>query len=306
MRGKFWNPIAGQQIAWVVSGRIRHINKDMELLTSSLRPEGHGDRRRKADVRILQVSYAPQAGNAGRTELLLFERKEEIERDKTGRAIQSAKISLFYWDLGKNAASGGVPDGEFNAYFDKGFNTVSITASCLSTGGYVVIDPPRLRGGRLGTYLMNEIVVWAKQWPDAQVREINLRRGDGENLENRLRRNRFYERFGIEFDYKDSDKAVGVSRQMQAGQLRAVETWTESIAAHSALQYIRKIAADSREAVVDARLLARQAKDLSRRISFAEQHPVRWLFVKIFIGDPVKALFAAGVALVIGAALYRF
>lgn len=57
-------------------------------------------------------------------------------------------------------------------------NTVSITAGSL-TEGIVVIDPPFLNGHGLGTYLMNEIIRWAKRWPNANVNTINLLEGHG-------------------------------------------------------------------------------------------------------------------------------
>lgn len=38
-------------------------------------------------------------------------------------------------------------------------------------GGELFLDPDELRGQRIGTYLMNEIVTWAQQWPEAPVRQ---------------------------------------------------------------------------------------------------------------------------------------
>ncbi|MBB2199106.1 hypothetical protein HLH44_16895 [Gluconacetobacter sp. 1c LMG 22058] len=66
---------------------------------------------------------------------------------------------------------------------------------------------------------MNRVVTWARQWPDAEVNPITLlahqARGD-----NTIRRNRFYEQFGIVFAYTDETKAAGTAREMRAGQLQ--------------------------------------------------------------------------------------
>ncbi|MNK06936.1 hypothetical protein D3C87_248390 [compost metagenome] len=49
------------------------------------------------------------------------------------------------------------------------------------------------------------------------VREVTLLVSDAADPQNRLRRNRFYEGFGLEFDFTDKDKSAGVSRSILAG-----------------------------------------------------------------------------------------
>lgn len=56
--------------------------------------------------------------------------------------------------------------------------------------------------------MMNEIVKWAKQWPEANILKITLGEGDAYD-ENMERRNRFYEQFGIEFNYHDESRKTG-------------------------------------------------------------------------------------------------
>ncbi|MDN2709847.1 hypothetical protein O0880_10515 [Janthinobacterium sp. SUN118] len=75
---------------------------------------------------------------------------------------------------------------------------------------------------------MNEIVTWAKQWPEASILPIQLLEGQAYE-KNKDRRNRFYERFGIEFDYADDDKRAGKSKPMRAAQLLNVNSWEENI-----------------------------------------------------------------------------
>ena len=152
---------------------------------------------------------------------------------------------------------------------------------------------------------MNEIVVWARQWPSAQVREINLLPGDGKSAENRTRRNRFYEQFGIEFDYLEADMVTGVSRPINAGQLNEVTIWNETITEHSAITYLRKLSGDADDAAMDARGQTRYVADLNRQLDFAERHPIKWLLKRLFTDDPAKTLLAIAVAVVVGTALYR-
>lgn len=82
------------------------------------------------------------------------------------------------------------------------------------TNGQVMIQPDNLRGMGLGTYLMNKIVAWAKQFNSTvRVRVVNLSAVDaGPN--NRVRRNTLYENFGLCFNYREEDgveKASGAS-----------------------------------------------------------------------------------------------
>ena len=194
------------------------------LITSSFRPQGHGQNRRKPDVRVLEIKCVAGSKDAERVDWILVERKEELERDPRTNEVHRGKISVFYWDLSAGTASD-IPDGEFLGFYDKGFDDISITSSSLSTGGYVRVDPPRLRGGRLGTYLMNEVVGWAKQWPDTPVREVTLLASDAGDPQNRLRRNRFYEGFGLEFDFTDKDKSAGIPSVLYASFVQFSNPW---------------------------------------------------------------------------------
>ena len=78
---------------------------------------------------------------------------------------------------------------------------------------------------RLGIYLMNEIVGWAKQWPDTPVREVTLLASDAGDPQNRLRRNRFYEGFGLEFDFTDKDKSAGIPSVLYASFVQFSNPW---------------------------------------------------------------------------------
>ncbi|WP_423194609.1 hypothetical protein [Cupriavidus sp. H18C2] len=90
------------------------------------------------------------------------------------------------------------------------------------TNGYLVIDEPALRGWRIASYCFNHIVAWAKRhFSDRDMVPIELEPGDAVGL-NTLRRNKFYEQFGIHFVYAEKDgvaDAIGESVPMKIGEL---------------------------------------------------------------------------------------
>lgn len=71
----------------------------------------------------------------------------------------------------------------------------------LTAGSTMEIAAP-LKGFRLGSYLFNEIVRWAiAQNRPGRIAPIGLFAGDARTEAARDRRNRFYERFGLRFDW---------------------------------------------------------------------------------------------------------
>lgn len=139
----------------------------------------------------------------------------------------------------------------------------------------VFLDPEELRGYRVGTYLMSQIVLWVQRWPDAEVRDIELMIGQA-YVENKLRRNRFYEQFGLVFDYSDGENKVGRSRPMLARQLTPVDTWQKNITERLVTDYL----ADLLQAQVRTAMALRQRTQavelLSARLQRIEAHPMRW------------------------------
>lgn len=97
----------------------------------------------------------------------------------------------------------------------------------LSNGG-VFVDPAELRGHRIGTYLMNQVVGWAKQWPHTPVRAVRLLSLQASE-DNKHRRNRLYEKFGLVFDYNDPAQRSGSSRPLKASELRESTSWEQNI-----------------------------------------------------------------------------
>jgi len=156
------------------------------------------------------------------------ERQRLYERDG---CVFDAEIELTYTELIPSEFSWtAAKKGWFSACYTKLGDEplIRLTSDKPYSSGYVIVEMERLKGHRLGTYLMNEIVTWAKRWPEASILPISLLEGQAYEG-NKERRNRFYEQFGIEFDYVDHDKAAGKSKSMYAAQLVNINSWTANI-----------------------------------------------------------------------------
>ncbi|NPD69573.1 GNAT family N-acetyltransferase (plasmid) [Lichenicola cladoniae] len=92
------------------------------------------------------------------------------------------------------------------------------------SNGFVIIERPELRGLGLGTYLFAQIVLWAKRVaPQAWVQAIVLSSVQARDTESRNRRNKFYEKFGFEFDYRSVDgikDAEGSSQSINISDMK--------------------------------------------------------------------------------------
>lgn len=135
--------------------------------------------------------------------------------------------------------------------------------------------PYPLRGKGIGTFFMNEIVKWAKQWPDAEVRRISLSPVDGSS-ENKDRRNRFYEQFGLQFTYSDPDLRGGVSKPMLVSELHPVDALKGHIQILTVSDFIGTL-------LRETEALRREVADQSSRVvriqglvDDATKKPLRW------------------------------
>lgn len=114
-----------------------------------------------------------------------------VAREET-RSDWSATIKLSYVSL--DACGSGFGNHAFTGKWERfpgGEQKVSVTGGNLMLYGDGIP-----RGAHIGTYLLDEVVRWARQWPAAQVRQISLSSVDGGD-DNRERRNQLYEQFGI-------------------------------------------------------------------------------------------------------------
>ncbi|MBY8957109.1 hypothetical protein J1G18_07410 [Pseudomonas sp. MIS38] len=231
---------------------------------------------------------------------VVVEREETYERDPGNGEVCEASIRLSYQTITARRSSYDYGKGQFCGSYSRFFNAVSLTSSSMAKGA-VFLDLPELRGQRVGTYLMNEIVQWVQQWPEADVNAIELLRGQAKG-DNKARRNRFYEQFGLRFDYSDSGQREGVSRPMQVKSLTVVNGWEKNISEHRMFDYLgeRLDAFDH----VQLELGARDQVNtyLREELKKAESRPLRWALKRLYI--EYSGLMSLGVILAFFAALF--
>lgn len=205
-------------------------------------------------VRVIEVTVRETDG--ARLYRLLVER-EEIHTD------DGARLMLRYIDLDHQ------DENMSNLPFSAEYSRLSGGRESLSlTRGAVMLNLAYLRGHHVGTYLQDEIVRWAKQWPGAIVTPITLSGDDALDESNKLRRNRFYEQFGIVFEYDNGDKSSGLSMPMLAVDLKPVspEVWRQNIQEFGLVDYLRQqfdaVAHKSKSEVIKAAPL----RDLAHKV----------------------------------------
>jgi GNAT superfamily N-acetyltransferase len=210
------------------------------------------------------------------------------------------KLTLSYLVVGGSNLSSGVLKGDFRASYDSGMKIVSLTSHVLY-GGALDLTLPGLEGHGIGTYLMNTIVWWAKQFPsDTAVNTITLRPGQAIG-HNKARRNRFYEQFGIEFDYADPvTQETGESRSMSVSGLNPREKWSYNVVEENIAEYMRqrnvtceKAETRVRYAEEEVGRLRSTLKEERARLEQRYRHSIRRMVVR-FVALTAVACAAVG------------
>ncbi len=254
-----------------------------------LEPDFVNGRRAKARVQVLEVFDRKARDKTGRpVAVLIVEREEAYRRDEANGPIVEASIRLAY----RRVPELGDCHLDARGTFDAGYRMtpekprVSLTSSNSTTvacGGHgaVFVNPDDLCGLRVGTYLMNEVVIWARQWPDAEVNAIKLQ-ADMASTSNKDRRNRFYEQFNIQFDYVEIGRESGLSRPMLASELTPVDAWKQNINEIEVLPYIGRLIDDELAATSELQFRDRAVGDLHAELRMAKSRPVRWALGQLF------------------------
>lgn len=211
---------------------------------------------------------------------VLVEREETYRRDSNNRSVYEASIRLSYQRITAKFSHRDGGKGWFDGSYSHNFNAVSLTSSSMS-GGAVSLDLPGLDGQRVGTYLMNEIVQWVRQWPEATVNSVKLLAGQA-HFDNKARRNWFYEQFGLVFDYADLESREGRSRPMLAGALSTVETWRQNIVEHQMLDYLAAVLYAEEHATSELKARERACDRLIAKQRSAEARPLRWALKQLY------------------------
>lgn len=230
---------------------------------------------------------------------ILVEREEMLEWDRDNTALMRASLRLSFERILPKYDRQYRKQSYFDAGYQMTFNIVSVSSQSCSPGG-IFLDLDGLKGNRIGTYLMNDIVEWVKQWPDATVNSIDLRAGQA-NEKNKARRNRFYEQFGLVFDYTDpATREEGVSRPMLARDLKTVDTWRENIREVKVLDYLGELVYQERSLSHKTKAQKEAIQNLISDRRAAEKHPIWWV-LKMLWRTYAGVLANAGIVAVLTA-----
>lgn len=205
---------------------------------------------------------------------LLVERKVTLELD--GARILNARLNIDYRCIAARYCTAIRGHGSFSAHYSAGFEgepRVSLVSSIFSDGAFY-IDPEELRGHGVGTYFLNEIVKWAKQWPDAIVCSIKLLAAQA-CAENKNRRNRVYEQFGLIIDYADPDRLAGVTRVMSASALKLVNV-KDNIQVLSVPEWMSEALTHERDMHFETLRREKVISELRQELDEARSKPITW------------------------------
>lgn len=231
--------------------------------------------RQKPRMRILEIldPNQPEGKPAG---WLMLEREETVKKFDDGTVFE-ASISISYEMILPKFSHHTKGKGSFVGGYRKFLDSEFVSLTSTSPGrGAVFLDLPGLKGHRIGTYLMNEIVSWVKQWPVAEVFPIELLSTQA-YPENKERRNWFYEQFGIKFDYTDPERREeGRSLPMLAKDLKNVDTWTNNIREMPVLEYFAEILYKEEHASLELEFRENAIERLVKERRDAQARPIRW------------------------------
>lgn len=254
---------------------------------------------------VLEVRPQNEPKSSSPMAWLLAERHIDFRHDAQG-ALLDASICVSCQPITARYSRDDRSKSHFHGGYTCAFNgMVSLTANSLTTGGYVVLENTDLQGHRVGTFLMNEIVQWVQQWPDATVRTVSLLSGQAHG-DNKERRNRFYEQFGLEFDYDDTEHKQGCSRPMLAKQLKRVETWKENITVHSVPDYLANVLDEKVRDSFELMQRNRAVKDLINEQRAAEAKPIRWVLKTLYSRYQTQVVGGILLTMLAAAAWSRF
>ncbi|ORE39892.1 hypothetical protein [Pseudomonas aeruginosa] len=235
--------------------------------------------RIKPRVLVLEIRHQDRLGDDP-IAWVLVEREEVYRRDPNDGSISEASIRLSYQRIVAKYSYRDGGKGQFDGSYTQRFNSVSLTSRTMSKGA-VFLDLPGLDGQHIGTYLMNEIVQWVQQWPEATVKSIELLAGQAHG-DNKNRRNWFYEQFGLVFDYVDPECREGLSRPMRAGALVTVETWKENITELLMLNYLAEVLYAKEQVSSELRDLHHARIYLIDERKRIEKYPIRWALKQLY------------------------
>lgn len=219
-----------------------------------------------------------------RETVLLVNRDEQKHYFKDG-PLEKAWITFHYQVIEPGGSGSSGPEcREFSAAYHCGASggnpQVCLTHTSVDSGGYCIIDIEELKSRGVGTYFMNLIIRWVQQWPDADVRPVELKSSDA-TPENLKRRNRFYEQFGICFDYSSASRKSGMARPMKAGELtpfsyERLQVHEKKVVMKPLDDHMNEQADESHRLQTNQSGLERQLKQTRDKLDKADKAPFLW------------------------------
>jgi GNAT superfamily N-acetyltransferase len=192
--------------------------------------------------------------------------------------------------------------GTFEAYYEPSFRGRACDDRISLTGESVMIPHAKHRGIRLGTYFMNQVVAWARQWPDVIVKPIWVSHVDGYE-ENRERRNRLYEQFGLFFNYSDASRRDGTSVPIPAGLLNLTGAWRDKITECPLENYLDAALSENERLTFELKNAREFAAGWMADFQRAKAHPLIW-GAKTFLKNVFEKYGLIVIILVLCSALY--
>ncbi|NZA27203.1 hypothetical protein H0E84_12505 [Luteimonas sp. SJ-92] len=168
------------------------------------------------------------------------------------------------------------------------------------TGGNMLLDED-VRGLRLGSYLQNEVVRWVldkSQHRPGRIKPIRLSEVDARTEVQRDRRNRFYEQFGIAFDWGPPVDGIAHASGRSRDALTTADLHSKrevhGVRVLEMLPGLRELVGKAWDAKADAARADRARRDGEQEIAvMRSQRNIAWAVAAVVL---VVALLAAGLA----------
>ncbi len=238
------------------------------------------DQRSSSQIQILEVRD-PKNITSAPVAWLALERVVKFTLNPSTGEIANASLHLHYHRILPEFSLLSAGGDRFIGSYCAATNSVSVTSDG-GTGGTVFLSLPGLEGFKIGTYLLNQIVTWVKQWPDARLSNISLNEIQATD-ENRERRNRFYEQFGIKFSYDDDKtRKSGRSLSMVANDLTPVDR--EKSSNITEIQVDKFISGLFSGKEKSDRLIAEKSRSielLQNELFSIKQQPLKWALKRL-------------------------
>jgi len=174
---------------------------------------------------------------------VLFSEIRKIVRSDSNEGLYTDQIDIQLQVLGsfEQRATGGAVAMEMRGRAASGVTIGTVNFS----DGYIVVEPPWM-GLRIGTYMMNHLVAWAKEnYPDSMP--VGIRLGINQaGTDNKERRNRFYAIFGFKFKWDDEERREAhLDSELRIYDLDTTEKWKERITEFSFEDGMKEIFSES-------------------------------------------------------------